>query len=167
MINSDDYLFNKDVLMNLKNYLIKNPHIEWLNGKTSFKYEKYNFSLSFFPYIYPTNFIKKVLHKCGWGFIQQESTMFSKKIFIKSGGFDKKIKMACDFFLWKKLSEKNNLIPVNLPIGVQRKWDGQMQSDLKHYYKEINKQKCIFSFLKIIRFFYSLVFFFINKIFSK
>ena len=39
-INSDDYLFNKDVLMNLKNYLIKNPHIEWLNGKTSFKYEK-------------------------------------------------------------------------------------------------------------------------------
>ena len=167
-INSDDYLFNKDVLMNLKNYLIKNPHIEWLNGKTSFKYEKYNFSLSFFPYIYPTNFIKKgFAHKCGWGFIQQESTMFSKKIFIKSGGFDKKIKMACDFFLWKKLSEKNNLIPVNLPIGVQRKWDGQMQSDLKHYYKEINKQKCIFSFLKIIRFFYSLVFFFINKIFSK
>ena len=60
--------------------------------------------------------------------------------------------MACDFFV-KKLSEKNNLIPVNLPIGVQRKWDGQMQSDLKHYYKEINKQKCIFSFLKIIRFF--------------
>tara|TARA_X000000950_G_scaffold107079_1_gene134961 strand:+ start:230 stop:1027 length:798 start_codon:yes stop_codon:yes gene_type:complete len=166
-INSDDYLFNKDVLMNLKNYLIKNPQIEWLNGKTSFKYEKYNFSLSFFPYVYPANFIKRgFAHLCGWGFIQQESTMFSKKIFIKSEGFDKNKKMAGDYFLWKKLSEKNDLIPVNLPIGVHRKWDGQM-TDLNHYYKEINKQKCIFSFLKIIRFFYSLVFFFINKIFSK
>ena len=53
-INSDDYLFNKDVLMNLKNYLIKNPHIEWLNGKTSFKYEKYNFPYLFF-HIYISN----------------------------------------------------------------------------------------------------------------
>ena len=93
--------------------------------------------------------------------------MFSKKIFFKSGGFDKKIKMACDFFLWKKLSEENELIPVNLHIGVQRKWDGQMQSDLSQYYKEISKKKCIFPFLKIIRFFYSLAFFFLNKIFLK
>ena len=75
-----------------------------------------------------------------------------------------KIKMACDF-LWKKLSEKNNLIPVNLPIGVQRKWDGQM-SDLKHYYKEINKQKCIFLF-ENNKIFLFISIFFINKIFSK
>ena len=47
--------------MNLKNYLIK-YRIEWLNGKTSFKYEKYNFSLSFFPYIYQLILLKKVLH---------------------------------------------------------------------------------------------------------
>ena len=47
-LNSDDFLKNKDVLKKVKNYLEKNPHARWIIGNTSFKYEKFDFSLTFF-----------------------------------------------------------------------------------------------------------------------
>ena len=167
-LNSDDFLKNKNVLSKLKDYLQKNPKIEWINGNTNFKYEKYNFLLTLFPYQYPQSIIKAgYAHNCGWGFIQQESTIFSRKIFEDVGGFKSNCKMAGDYFLWKDFAKKNKLVSVNISIGVQRKWGGQMQSNLKYYYKEINKQKCIFPFFKIIRFFYSLTFFLLNKVSSK
>ena len=72
--------------------------------------------------------------------------------------------MACDFFLWKKLSEENDLIPVNLPIGVQRKWEGQMQKNLDFYYKELNKRKCKFPLLKYFRLLFSFIYFVISKV---
>ena len=59
--------------------------------------------------------------------------------------------MAGDFYLWKKFSEYTKLTSINLPLGVQRKWSGQMQNDLYFYYKELNVKKCIFPIVKYIR----------------
>ena len=118
-LNSDDYLENKYALENLKKYLVKNPKISWLNGNTNFKFENKNISLKFFPYQYPRKIIKNgFAHNCGWGFIQQESTIFSKKLFYNVGGFDKKYKMAGDYFLWKKFSQTEKLYSINISIGV-------------------------------------------------
>ena len=75
------------------------------------------------------------------------------------GGFDSKNKMAGDFHFWKKLALKEKLISVNISIGVQRKWEGQLQSNLDFYYKEIKKKKCFFKFLKFFRLIYSFLFF--------
>ena len=164
-LNSDDYLKNDYVLENIKKFLLSNQNINWINCKTSFKYERINFSVSFFPYVYPRKIIKYGLaHNCGWGFIQQESTMFSKDLFLKNGGFDEKYKMAGDFFLWKKFSETSKLYPLNLPLGVQRKWDGQMQKNLNFYYKELNKKKCLVPIIKYIRLLLSLSYFIISKV---
>ena len=164
-LNSDDYLKNNYVLENIKKFLIKNQNINWINCKTSFKYEKFKISVSFFPYIYPRKIIKKGLaHNCGWGFIQQESTMFTSDLFNKVGGFDEKYKMAGDFYLWKKFSESSKLHPLNLPLGVQRKWEGQMQKNLKFYYEELNKRKCVIPILKSFRLLFSLIYFLFSKI---
>ena len=157
-LNSDDFLKNKDVLKKVKNYLEKNPHARWIIGNTSFKYEKFDFSLTFFPYQYPQAIITSgFAHNCGWGFIQQESTIFNRKSFNDLGGFDSNNKMAGDFHFWKKLALKEKLISVNISIGVQRKWEGQLQNNLDFYFKEINKKKCKFPILKIFRFVYSFV----------
>ena len=61
-LNSDDFLKNDYVLENIKKFLVDNQNINWINCKTSFKYEKTKFSISFFPYIYPTKIIKTDLH---------------------------------------------------------------------------------------------------------
>lgn len=159
-LNSDDFLKNDNVLFKLKEYLEKNPDIQWVNGYTNFKYEKYNFLLTVFPYHYPQSIIRKgYAHNCGWGFIQQESTIFSRKIFEDVGGFKRNYRMAGDYFLWKDLAKNNKLVSVNISIGVQRKWGGQMQNNLDFYYKEIEKKKCIFSLIKYVRIFYSFLIF--------
>ena len=75
---------------------------------------------------------------------------------MQAGGFDKNLKMAGDYYLWKKFSNYSKLYTCNINIGVQRKWEGQMQKDLKYYYHEIGITKCIFKFLKYFRLFYSI-----------
>ena len=156
-INSDDILVDNKTLENLSNFLDKNE-IQWITGRVSFIFNNRNKIFNFIPYIYPNFIIKNGLaHDCLWGFIQQESTIFSRELYYQVGGFDKKLKMAGDFNLWKKFSCYSNLHSCNIKIGAQRKWDGQMQKDLKFYYYEIGKKKCFFKFFKYLRLFYSIL----------
>lgn len=156
-INSDDFLANKNTLLNISNFL-KKFNAEWITGRVSFYYDKNKKIFSFIPYIYPNFIIKNGwAHDCVWGFIQQESTIFSKDLYLKVGGFDKNIRMAGDFYLWKKFSKVSNLISCNVKIGIQRKWKGQMQKDLKFYYSELNKKKCSIKILKIFRLVFSIL----------
>ena len=159
-LNSDDFLKNNNVLKNLKNYLLTNPENEWLICKTNFRYQKYNFDLELFPYQYPQQIVKNgFAHNCNWGFIQQESTIFSKNLFYSVGGFKKNYKMAGDYYLWKDFASKKKPVSVLISLGVQRKWEGQLQNNLNFYYKEINKKKCFIRIFKLFRFVYSLLFY--------
>ena len=159
-LNSDDFLKNNNVLKNLKNYLLTNPENEWLICKTNFRYQKYNFDLELFPYQYPQLIVKKgFAHNCNWGFVQQESTIFSKNLFYSVGGFKKNYKMAGDYYLWKDFASKKKPVSVLISLGVQRKWEGQLQNNLDFYYKEINKKKCFIRIFKLFRFVYSLLFY--------
>jgi len=159
-LNSDDFLKHNNVLKNLKNYLLTNPENEWLICNTNFRYQKYNFDLELFPYQYPQLIVKKgFAHNCNWGFIQQESTIFSKNLFYSVGGFKKNYKMAGDYYLWKDFASKKKPVSVLISLGVQRKWEGQLQNNLDFYYKEINKKKCFIRIFKLFRFVYSLLFY--------
>lgn len=159
-LNSDDFLKDNNVLKNLKNYLLTYPEKEWLICKTNFRYEKYNFDLELFPYQYPKLVVQKgFAHNCGWGFIQQESTIFSKNLYYSVGGFKKNYKMAGDYYLWKDFATKKKPVSVAISLGVQRKWEGQLQNNLDFYYKELNKKKCFIKFLKLFRFTYSFLFY--------
>ncbi len=158
-INSDDLLADQNTLEKVFNFLTRFK-AEWITGRVSFYYDKKDKLFSFIPYVYPNFIIKRGwAHDCIWGFVQQESTIFSKDLYLKVGGFDKNIKMAGDFYLWKKFSKVTNLISCNIKIGIQRKWQGQMQKDLNFYYSELNKNKCSLKIIKILRLLYSLLFY--------
>ena len=104
------FLKDNNVLKNLKNYLLTHPENEWLICKTNFRYEKYNFDLELFPYQYPKLIVQKgFAHNCSWGFIQQESTIFSKNLYYSVGGLKKIIKWLVIIIYGKTLLLKKNL----------------------------------------------------------
>jgi len=156
-VNSDDILADNHSLENLSEYLRK-VESQWITGRASFIFENQNKIFNFIPYVYPNFIIKNGLaHDCFWGFVQQESTIFSRELYDQVGGFNMNLKMAGDYDLWKKFSNYTNLDTCNINIGAQRKWAGQMQKDLKFYYKEIGKNKCKIKFFKFFRLFYSML----------
>jgi hypothetical protein len=104
---------------------------------------------------------------CFWGYIPQESTIFTKKLYIKSGGINRKLKYAGDFDLWSKFSKNSILISVNIPIGIFRKRDNQISENQKIYLQEVKKTNCIISFGKILRLLYSTIINNINKYVKK
>ena len=157
-INSDDFLNDRKVLSNLNKYLLKFPNIDWLVGKPSYKLNSFKNKISFIPYHYPKWIIKNgFAFNCAWGCIQQESTIFSKKLYDLAGGIDLNYKMAGDFFLWKKFSNFSKLSIANIKIGVHRKWSGQLQGGQHYYYQEIKRKKCFFPFMKIFRLLFSIM----------
>ena len=150
-INSDDVLANKSTLQSAYDYLNKYK-TPWITGRVSFIHKDSTNVRSYIPLYYPRFIINKgYAHKCMWGFIQQESTIFSKKLYKKVGGIKVKYKVAGDFFLWKNFSKVCKLESVDIAIGVQRKWEGQMQKNLSLYYQEIKKRKCKFNIFYIVR----------------
>ncbi len=153
-INSDDLYYKNSLIKSVN--IMEKKKIKWANGISStLKNDKIH-SINF-PYYFPKKFIKNGdCHKSAYGFIPQESVIFTKKIFHKAGGFKKNKKIAGDFFLWKKFANYENLIPINVKIGIFRKRKGQLSEDLREYYKEIgnielkksiNSLRIIFSFL--------------------
>ena len=135
-INSDD-LYYKGSLIKVIN-LMEKKKINWVNGIYS-TIKEGKLRSPHIPYYYPRNFIKKGLcHKSAYGFIPQESVIFSKKLYLKSKGFKKNKKIAGDFFLWKKFSSFENLVPVNIKIGIFRKRPGQKTERQEPYYSELN-----------------------------
>jgi|TARA_B110000967_G_C18880553_1_gene560804 glycosyltransferase involved in cell wall biosynthesis len=163
-INSDDVLANKNTLQSAYDYLNKHK-TPWITGRVSFMYKDSTKVKSYIPLYYPRFIINKgYAHKCMWGFIQQESTIFSKKLYKKVGGIKVKYKVAGDFFLWKNFSKVCKLESVDIAIGVQRKWEGQMQKNLSLYYQEIKKRKCKFNIFYIVRILVSILYYIKLKI---
>jgi glycosyltransferase involved in cell wall biosynthesis len=159
-INSDDFLIDNYSLLRAYNYLRKYKR-EWIIGNASFTDESKKKIKTYFPLIYPKFIIKAGLaHSCFWGFIQQENTIFSKKLYKKSGGINKDYKMAGDFDLWKRFANFEKLTSVPVSIGVQRKWEGQLTKNMNFYYSEIKKKKCTINLFYLFRFIFSVSFIF-------
>lgn len=154
-INSDDIL-DKDAVLNVTK-IFKNNNIDWITGING--YIKKNIKISGIPYLYPRLIISnKCAHHNYWGFIQQESVVFTKKLFIKSGGFKDFSNNASDFHLWKTFSNFSKLKSYFIKIGYFRTWPGQnSQLQTKKYYKDTGSRKFFFSF-RFFRLIISLMF---------
>ena len=165
-INSDDFLF-KDGISNAVKFMQKNK-IEWINGVNSFCINNKITSVPL-PYFFPRNYIlEEKCHKADYGFIPQESVIFSKKLYIESGGFDLNKKLSGDFYLWKSFSKITSMHPVNIKIGVFRKRKGQLTEDLSIYYNEIGKKyKKKFNLFRLCLSLLFQIYFFISKFFNK
>lgn len=153
-INSDDLFFLRGIENSVK-VMIENNY-KWINGKSSFMKNGKVYSIPF-PYYFPKSFILGgKCHKGDYGFIPQESVIFSRDLYFKSGFLDTKLKYAGDFNLWKKFANFEELNPVNIKIGIFRKRKNQLSENMNAYLAEakINyfKKK-----LNLLRIFYSII----------
>ena len=94
--------------------------IQWIVGKScSIKLNKITLRD---PYHFPNIIIRNGLSvPCFWGYIPQESVIFSKKLYLKSGEINKNFKYAGDFDLWKRFAKYEKLNSVKINIGIFRK----------------------------------------------
>ena len=156
-INSDDIL-HKDAVRNVIMIFNSDKKLKWISGINS--YIKNNIAFSFIPYIYPNLIIRKgFAHHNYWGFIQQESVSFKKKLYLQSGGFKTKFGNAGDYHLWKVFSNLSSLKSFNIKIGYFRSWYGQnsvIQKD--KYYSDTGIRKNFIS-LRLVRIIISIIFF--------
>lgn len=150
-INSDDLLFKNAISNSVK--LMEENNYNWITGIPSYIKNEKIFSLPF-AYRYPQKIIQnKLAYKCAWGYIQQESTIFSRKLYLDSGGINDKLKYAGDFELWVNFSKISKLYSVDFKIGAFRKRKGQISEDQKRYLNEVNLSTCYilnFTFLRLI-----------------
>ena len=67
--------------------------------------------------------------------------------------------MAGDYYLWKDFANKTKPISVTISLGVQRKWEGQLQNNLEFYYKKKISKNVLLNFENIqIYLFFSILF---------
>ncbi len=163
-INSDDLYFKKSISKAIE--LMEKNSYQWINGiSATLKKKKIKVR---YLYHYPNIILKnKLMTPCVWGYIPQESTIFTQELYIKSGGLNQKLKYAGDFDLWYKFSKISKLKSINIPIGIFRRRNYQLSQNQKLYLKEINKKHCVIPFGKILRFLYSIVINNINKYVKK
>lgn len=151
-INSDDY-YLKGAIKKAINFMEINK-FQWIVGRSTILSRKNVVSSNL--YYYPKFIIKnKLAAPCTWGFIPQESTIFTKKLYFKSSGVNSHFRYAGDFNLWVKFSKYSNLFSTNIKIAVFRKRIGQLSLQNKSYLNEINKTDCLIPFGKILRYIYS------------
>ncbi len=163
-LNADDLYFNNCISKTVE--LMEKNNYQWINGISATLIKK-KLKLRTL-YHYPNIILKnRLMTPCLWGYVPQESTIFTKELYIKSGGVNRHLKYAGDFHLWSKFSKNSELISVNIPIGVFRKRNNQMSENQKNYLREVNKINCIIPFGKILRFLYSVIINNINKYVKK
>jgi len=153
-LNADDLYFNNCISKTVE--LMEKNNYQWINGISATLIKK---RVRLRPlYHYPNIILKnRLMTPCLWGYIPQESVIFTKKLYSKVGGINRKLKYAGDFDLWSKFSKNSELISANIPIGIFRKRNNQMSENQRIYLREVNKIHCFIPFGKILRFLYSLI----------
>jgi hypothetical protein len=163
-LNADDLYFNNCISKTLE--LMEKNNYQWINGISGTLIKK-KLKLRTL-YHYPNVILKnRLMTPCLWGYVPQESTIFTKELYIKSGRVNRHLKYAGDFDLWTKFSKNSELISVNIPIGIFRKRNNQMSENQKIYLQEVDKINCLIPFGKILRFLYSVTINYINKYVKK
>ncbi|MDC3037770.1 glycosyltransferase [Candidatus Pelagibacter sp.] len=158
-INSDDFYYKNCLSKILKK--INERNLNWVNCISSSLHKKNYFTYPY-PFYFPRNYIlKEKCHKSDYGFIPQESTFFSKKLYFKCGQIPIRYKYAGDFYLWKKMAKYEKLHPLNVKCAIFRKRKGQLSGNMNAYYKEIKKKYFYKSnFLRLFVSFFYFIFFY-------
>lgn len=146
-LNSDDMYF--PWTFETVSKLFDQNQIQWLTGIPAHWSSKS--VLYFKDYCIPAysrSCIKSGMHHGrGLGFIQQESTFWTRKLWEKAGsGLRTDLGMASDFYLWRKFAEYEPLYTTDVVLGGFRRHSGQKSDNIDGYYDEITEYCSIFSF---------------------
>lgn len=139
-INADDFYYPWTLEIVARVFIERK--IQWLTGIPSntrqFKNVEVTYLLPNLPTVYNRRMIQKGLYDGRkMYFVQQESCFWTKSLWDKSGGIDKKYKFAGDYYLWKNFAGQADLYTVNCNLASFRIHSNQKSADIEKYYEEI------------------------------
>jgi hypothetical protein len=136
-LNSDD-MYMPWALQTVSSVMI-NPKIQWCTGIPSqFNEFGINYCQCRIIPTYSQKVIKKgLMEGRRLGCIQQESTFWTKELYVKSGGINPDYLFAGDYYLWKSFAGYEKLYVVNSILAGFRVHKGQKSEDRSKYYGEI------------------------------
>ena len=129
-INSDDYLYDKNVLKEVNAFLKKNNNFDWIYGKVNV-IEEDGGRIGEFPR-------RKILqtsnrHLLNFvNFIPHQAVFMKKEVFDKFGNFDVTLKTNMDFDLWLRVASKTKWSFYNKLISNYTIHEGSASSSLKN-----------------------------------
>jgi len=135
-INSDDF-YLPNAFSVAVDIFDKYPDVDWLTGSTVGYNEKGQIVDCLLPFKYKRHFIRRGIYGTILINIQQESTLWRKKLLndLDFNGL-KKYKFAGDFYLWYTFSKRTDLYIVQSCIGGFRGRPGQISQQQREYLKE-------------------------------
>lgn len=135
-INSDDF-YLPNAFSVAVDIFGRYPDVDWLTGSTVGYNEKGQIVDCLLPFKYTRPFVRKGIYGTILINIQQESTLWRKKL-LNDLDFNrlKKYKFAGDFYLWYTFSKRTDLHIVQSCIGGFRGRPGQISQQQKEYLKE-------------------------------
>lgn len=105
-LNSDDSLYDKDVLEDVAKYIDKNRKLDWFYGKIRVT-EEDGREVGIFPQrkffqLSSSNLLKFI------NFVPHQGVFMKSEIFYRYGGFDSKLKLNMDTDLFLRISKKTS-----------------------------------------------------------
>ena len=134
-INSDDVLWPGS-LKYVATTFKKNKNLHWLQGYPSVVDEEGVLLYQREPIANLQYFLLKAYHKeCA--FIQQESTFWSRDLWLRTGGtLNTTFRVAADFDLWMRFFAIENLYCTKQQLAAFRKREGQKSENITLYLQE-------------------------------
>ena len=139
-LNSDDKLLPSALATAAE--ALSQPDVDWVTGIPAYWDPAGNLAWVGRPRMHPQSIIRRGLaHGRAWGFIQQESTFFSRDLLerVPSDAIERirEQRLAGDFLLWLEFSKLTPLRSLPTVLSGFRVHPGNRSRDVDAYYDEI------------------------------
>lgn len=151
-LNADDRYMPWTLRVAKKAFERKN--VQWITGipavNLTWEGREIQYIMTDSPFVYSKHYLRKGYYEGRiLGFIQQESTFWTKQIWDKAGGkIPEKYQYAGDYFLWMNLAKYEPLYTVNTILANFRVHEEQKTAQMENYYTEIGKKTWKYKLLR-------------------
>jgi glycosyltransferase involved in cell wall biosynthesis len=138
-INADDR-FEPGAFATVEDIFSNYPNIDWVTGRPTMIAET-GAMIYISPIIpFPRRAIKAGIFDGRFArpFIQQEGTVWRRRLWEKAGGINTNFRFAGDFDLWRRFANQTDLVIVDTILGCFRVRTGQLSTNMAKYYGEID-----------------------------
>lgn len=137
-INADD-IYLPGAFDIVEKIFKKYPEVKWLKGITSYINESSTLYEMGNCFLYNQRWIQEGIYGRDAYFIQQDSVFWRSELWKSVGGIDSTLKLAGDYYLWKRFAEKTPLFTVKAYLSCFRKVEGQLSQNLEAYKHECTR----------------------------
>jgi glycosyltransferase involved in cell wall biosynthesis len=121
--------------------MFREPKVHWLTGISSiWTTNGVNCGLPLVARVFPRPLIRLGLyHGQSLGYIQQESTFWTRSLWERAGGLNPSFRFAGDYHLWKSFAKIERLYTVNCLLAGFRRHEGQLTHTPEGYVAELGR----------------------------